>query len=146
VQQGGGEASISIKSIPTLAPMAHHQVWCNTGGIDHITASHDTHDDEHQCNIGVTTLEICHNAFAMASPQVSSVKLGRQGRLVIPAPLRQELGLAEGDELIARVENGQLVFEPRERLIARLRSRFKVREASLASELMNERREDATRE
>lgn len=81
----------------------------------------------------------------MAS-SVTAVKLGKQGRLVVPAPLRQELGLETGDELVARAENGRLVFEPRAAVIERLRARFKGIEGSLAVELIGERREEAARE
>lgn len=51
-----------------------------------------------------------------------------------------------GDELVARAENGRLVFEPKAAVIARLRERFKHVEGSLADELLAERREEATRE
>ncbi|MDQ3397880.1 MAG: AbrB/MazE/SpoVT family DNA-binding domain-containing protein [Deinococcota bacterium] len=81
----------------------------------------------------------------MASP-LAAVKLGKQGRLVIPAPLRQELGLEMGDELVARVENGRLIFEPRAAVVKRLRERFKDIKGSLADELLAERREEAARE
>jgi AbrB family looped-hinge helix DNA binding protein len=42
------------------------------------------------------------------------VHLGRQGRLVIPAALRQLLGFEEGDTLVAREEAGRLVLEKQE--------------------------------
>jgi AbrB family looped-hinge helix DNA binding protein len=77
---------------------------------------------------------------------LAAVKLGKQGRLVVPAPLRQELGLEMGDELVARAENGRLIFEPKAAVIARLRERFKHVEGSLADELLAERREEAARE
>lgn len=77
---------------------------------------------------------------------LAAVKLGKQGRLVVPAPLRRELGLGEGDELVARAENGRLVFEPRAAVMERLRSRFKDVEGSMAEELIRERREEAARE
>lgn len=81
----------------------------------------------------------------MASP-LAAVKLGKQGRLVIPAPLRQELGLEMGEELVARVENGRLIFEPRAAVVKRLRERFKDIKDSLADELLAERRKEAARE
>ncbi len=58
-----------------------------------------------------------------AVSQMSSsveVCLGRQGRLVIPAPLRRSLGLEEGDRLEARQEAGRLVLEKPERIKQRL--------------------------
>lgn len=86
-----------------------------------------------------------HNQFHMTSP-LAAVKLGKQGRLVIPAPLRQELGLEMGDELVARAEGGRLIFEPKQAVVARLRERFKDVKGSLADELLAERREEAARE
>jgi AbrB family looped-hinge helix DNA binding protein len=77
---------------------------------------------------------------------LAPVKLGKQGRLVVPAPLRQELGLEVGDELVARVEEGRLIFEPRAAVVKRLRERFKDVKGSLANELLAERREEAARE
>ncbi len=80
------------------------------------------------------------------APTLTAVKLGRQGRLVVPAPLRQELGLEMGDELVARAEEGRLIFEPRAAVVRRLRERFKDVKGSLADELLAERREEAVRE
>lgn len=77
---------------------------------------------------------------------IAPIKLGKQGRLVVPAPLRQELGLELGDELVARAENGRLVFEPKAAVVARLRERFKDVKGSLADELLAERKEEAARE
>lgn len=77
---------------------------------------------------------------------LAAVKLGKQGRLVVPAPLRQELGLETGDELVARAENGRLIFEPKAAVVTRLRARFKHVEGSLADELLAERREEAAQE
>lgn len=65
---------------------------------------------------------------------------------MVPAPLRQELSLEMGDELVARAENGRLVFEPKATVVARLRERFKHVEVSLVDELIAERREEAARE
>lgn len=79
---------------------------------------------------------------------VVEVKLGRQGRLVIPASLRRSLGLMEGDTLFAREEAGRLVLEKQETVKQRLKARFaKVpKERSLADELIAERREAAKQE
>ena len=88
---------------------------------------------------------MCHNNLYMASP-LAAVKLGKQGRLVVPAPLRQELSLEMGDELVARAEEGRLIFETRAAVIKRLHDRFKDVKGSLADELLAERREEAARE
>jgi len=75
--------------------------------------------------------------------------IGPGGRLVIPAPYRRLLGLRPGDEVIVRVEEGQLrILTPRQAL-ARARDlvrRYAGAQRSLARELISERREDAARE
>jgi len=76
------------------------------------------------------------------------VHLGRQGRLVIPAALRQLLGFEEGDTLVAREEAGRLVLEKPAMVKQRLKARFAQvpNDRSLADELIAERREAAKRE
>lgn len=82
------------------------------------------------------------------SPTHAEVHLGRQGRLVIPAPLRRLLNLEAGDILIARLEKDRLVLEKQEAIKRRLKSRFShlPKSTSLAAELLAERREEARRE
>jgi AbrB family looped-hinge helix DNA binding protein len=79
---------------------------------------------------------------------MAEIKLGRQGRIVIPATLRRELKLREGDLLDARVEGGRLVLETPRAILERLRS--ELREAAgdrdLVAELLAERRAEAERE
>jgi AbrB family looped-hinge helix DNA binding protein len=85
----------------------------------------------------------------MKEPSVSTkVAIGPQGRLVVPAEIRRELGLVPGDTLIATVENGRLVLQKREILLRRLQQRFAHIPAgvSLADELISERRIDSRRE
>ena len=79
---------------------------------------------------------------------IGRVRIGRQGRVVIPAAARDELGLVPGDELMARVEDGRLVLERREDVVRRLRGRYSgvSRGRSLSDELISERREEAARE
>lgn len=77
----------------------------------------------------------------------TGIHLDSQGRLVIPAPLRRSLGFASGDYLIARIEEG-LVLEKAGLVKQCLKSRFArlPSTASLAEELIAERREAAKRE
>ena len=77
------------------------------------------------------------------------VRVGPKGRVVVPAPIRKQLGLEEGTELMARVEGDGIVLEPRSAAIRRLQAH--VREVvpegvSLVDELIAERREEARRE
>ena len=76
------------------------------------------------------------------------VRVGPQGRLVIPARLRKAAGIGVGDTVVARLEDGRLVLEKRESILARVRERFRAvpPEVSLADELIQERREEARRE
>ena len=74
--------------------------------------------------------------------------MGPQGRIVIPAQFREALDICPGETLIARVEDGRLVLETRERIVARIRETFaRVPDGvSLVDELISERREEARRE
>ncbi len=82
----------------------------------------------------------------VASQQV--VRLGPQGRLVVPATLRRELGLEEGSELAIRADGRRLILEPRSEVLRRVRSQFEAvpPKVSLVRELSADRREQARRE
>jgi AbrB family looped-hinge helix DNA binding protein len=73
------------------------------------------------------------------------VRVGAQGRIVIPAALRAELDIDPGQELVARVEDGRLVLERREDVVRRLKGHFAHVPAGrmLSEELIAERREEA---
>jgi len=74
------------------------------------------------------------------------VLVGRQGRVVIPAKMRRALRVAEGDELVASVQNGQLIMRPYEDVDEVLWSMFRHVRGDLANELIKERRREASRE
>lgn len=77
------------------------------------------------------------------------IRIDRQGRAVIPAALRRSLDLEPGDTLAARVENGQLVLEKPDHVLARLQAEFAAAVpagVSLVDELIAERRAEAARE
>ena len=77
------------------------------------------------------------------------VRVGPQGRIVIPAHIRQALDILPGQLLLARAEDGRLVLgETREQILARLQDTFSrvPRDVSLVDELIAERREEAQRE
>jgi AbrB family looped-hinge helix DNA binding protein len=67
---------------------------------------------------------------------------------VIPAELRRKLGISEGDELVAREEEGRLVIERRADVLKRIRRRLQELPAdvSLVDDLLNERRREAVRD
>jgi len=80
--------------------------------------------------------------------KVKRVRVGPQGRIVIPASVRDEMRLGVGEELLARIEDGRLVLERREDVARSLKERFaKVAPGrSLSEELVAERREETLRE
>lgn len=88
---------------------------------------------------------MCHTIAMNVIP----VKVGPKGRVVIPAPIRRELGIEEGTELLARVEGDGLVLEPRSAAVRRLQelvTSVVPRDVSLVDELIAERRDEARRE
>ena len=93
----------------------------------------------------------------MVSIGVSDVKpslsaktpLSANGRIVIPAAIRAELGFAPGDTLLMDVEDGVLRIESYPARIRRIQREFEpyIKPGVLASdELIAERREEARRE
>jgi AbrB family looped-hinge helix DNA binding protein len=75
-------------------------------------------------------------------------RLGPGGRVVIPAACRKAMGLAVGDELVLRLEDGELRLLTVERAVARAQAlvrRYVKEGASLADDLIAERRRDAGR-
>lgn len=75
----------------------------------------------------------------------ATVVLGKQGRLVIPAEIREELGLVPGDTLHVHVSGRRVVLERPQDAVAALRSLgAKVPSSrSLVDELLTERRRAA---
>ena len=77
----------------------------------------------------------------------AGVRFGAQGRIVVPASIRNALGFRPGETLVARIEDDRLVLEKPESVEHRIRERFRKFEGrSLARELIGERRAEARRE
>ena len=51
-----------------------------------------------------------------------SVRIGAKGRVVLPAALRAQTRVAEGDELIASADGGRIILETSDAIKARLRA------------------------
>ncbi|OFW78241.1 MAG: hypothetical protein A2Z48_09740 [Actinobacteria bacterium RBG_19FT_COMBO_70_19] len=83
----------------------------------------------------------------MASPE-RLVSLGPQGRLVVPAKFRRELGLEEGTMLAVSSDGRRLILEPRREVLRRVRARYAKlpRGTRLSAELIKDRHEEARRE
>lgn len=76
------------------------------------------------------------------------VRLGSQGRIVIPADLRAELGAEEGDVYVAHVDDGgALVLRTREQALRELQRQWAATgQDSATDELLRERRHAAAEE
>jgi AbrB family looped-hinge helix DNA binding protein len=88
---------------------------------------------------------MAHQDNMNSDTQQTEVRLGQQGRVVIPAPLRRTLGLKPGQILVARIENGCLTLEKPEHILGRIKARYAKlpRDVNLADELIHERRSEA---
>lgn len=82
-------------------------------------------------------------------PAPDRVVVGEGGRIVIPSPYREVLGIREGDELRVRFDDGELRFTTPEHALRRAQRavrRYVPADRSLADELVAERRLEADRE
>ena len=74
------------------------------------------------------------------------------GKIVIPAELRRELGIADGDSLvIERDDKGGLVLKTYEQVVREVQAEFRAMmpkdyQGSIVDELIAERRAEAVRE
>jgi AbrB family looped-hinge helix DNA binding protein len=66
--------------------------------------------------------------------------------VVIPAPIRRQIGVASGDELVAVADGDGILLLPRAAVRARLRQMFADVGASMTDELLRERRAEAISE
>ena len=64
--------------------------------------------------------------------------VGDRGRVVLPAALREELGLRQGDVLSVTLEGGQLVASTPRAALKRVRAR--IRGTGVVEELLEDRR------
>lgn len=79
----------------------------------------------------------------------TKLKLGPDGRVVIPAAFREALGLSEGDTLIASIDDGELNLLTRRAAVRRAQAivrQFVPEGVSLVDELIEDRRREVERE
>jgi antitoxin PrlF len=75
-----------------------------------------------------------------------NVVMASNGRLVIPANVRSELGMQNGGNFIVHVEDGQVRLEPIHAAVARAQAivrRYVPEGVSLVDELAEDRRREA---
>lgn len=78
-----------------------------------------------------------------------STKIAEGGRVVIPAEYRRKLGMEPGQEVIIRLEEGELRILTRTEAVRRAQALVRQhvnRDRSLVDELITERRAEAIRE
>jgi len=82
-------------------------------------------------------------------PKTLRIRLGPQGRIVIPAHFRRAMGVEAGEPLVATLESeGRLVIETRKAAWESLLKLFEgiPKDRDLVGELIAERRAEARRE
>lgn len=80
---------------------------------------------------------------------VIKTKLGKGGRIVIPAEYRKRLGIEPGDEIIVTFKDGEIKITTVREAVRRAQAivrRFVPEGVSLVDELIQERRREAARE
>ena len=76
-------------------------------------------------------------------------QVGKSGRIVVPAKLRQALGLQTGDEILLRLEDGSIRLLPLRQAVRMAQEsvqRYVTKGSSLVDDLIADRREEAGRE
>lgn len=78
------------------------------------------------------------------------MKMSEGGRVVIPAEIRQSLGIKEGDPVLFEFRDGEAVITTKKARLRRAQALFRhyvpADSPSLADELIAERRADAARD
>lgn len=80
---------------------------------------------------------------------VHEARMSKEGRVLIPVPVRRELGLVENQPLSIYVQDGEVRIVSRVQAIRRMQQRmakYKKSGESVVDDLLRERREEAARE
>lgn len=75
-----------------------------------------------------------------------AVKVGPKGRVVLPAQVRRQLDIDEGDELVVIVEDEGVLLMTRAAAIARLRLLMGPSDGTGVDEFLQQKRAEADRE
>jgi AbrB family looped-hinge helix DNA binding protein len=79
----------------------------------------------------------------------AKLRLGPDGRVLIPAAFREALGISEGDTLVASIDDGELNLLTRRAAVRRAQAivrQFVPQGVSLVDELIEDRRREVERE
>lgn len=92
----------------------------------------------------------CHPTHTMTAPKSQVMHVDKHGRIVIPAEIRDALGLAAGEKIVLRVKDGRLEVENLRQSIARhagiARRMGNIPDnVSIVDEFIAERRAEAAR-
>ena len=71
------------------------------------------------------------------------------GRIQLPSDVRRELGLADGDQVVMRVVDGELHIRPRRDVLKRIQAMLRPyapSDGTVADELIADRRAEAVRD
>lgn len=94
--------------------------------------------------------DLCHSQETVAQERLSArLRIGPQGRVVIPVEMREALGMSPGTVVAMHVEGRRLVIERPEDILSRLRDELRAAVpagTSVVDELIEDRRADARRE
>lgn len=86
---------------------------------------------------------------AETPPQSTHIEISAGGRIVIPAAIREAMGVKDGDRVVARFEDGELRLMSKQRALQRVRElmrKFVPPGVSLVDELIADRRREAAQE
>ncbi len=78
-----------------------------------------------------------------------TVILGESGRIVLPASIRKEFGMAPGERLTVIADDGEIRIFSRKMILNRVRARIMKKRGTLKGildEFLDERHEEARRE
>ena len=78
--------------------------------------------------------------------QEFSIAVGQNGRVVIPAHIRQQMGIKQGQHLLVKLDGERIILEKTTGILNKLQQRFKGIPGSLSEELIEERRAEAAKE
>jgi AbrB family looped-hinge helix DNA binding protein len=81
--------------------------------------------------------------------QYHTVKVSKEGRVLLPVSIRTDLGLREGSTLSLRVENGETRLFDKAQALRRaqaIASQYKKSNGSVVEDLLKNRRDQVNRE